>query len=346
MTPPSILKLSWILLFSFFFNGHVLGTYNNNKVKEIFYDLDEFAEKFQDVLQIQPEYIHLSSPWEHNKDKTGTYKLIPYYQKLSPELNVHNCQSPRFIIHQHVITGQWQFTEFHAYPFSRAIMTFGNATKKEKDKCESTQKASISYQDEWKVMKEYIHTLEQKLKKQEINIQTLREINELQRLKIQENNVKNIKLKENIKIKTNTKMNEKDYLNNELLIIKNKVKEKFQNQKSNITEFKQEIKKLQNEIDVLSKSNVKNEQICEEKLQIKENEILDLTNIIVTTKSELEKLKTLQSNQHRTHKEKIFSMKKQTFSNMSQFKLKKEQMKKNLAFEKKQNEKKLKCFVN
>merc|ERR1711900_30872 len=44
-----------------------------------------------------------------------------------------DIKSSRFIIHKHIITGQWQLTEFHAYPCSRNIRAFPMTEEKEKD---------------------------------------------------------------------------------------------------------------------------------------------------------------------------------------------------------------------
>jgi hypothetical protein len=83
---------------------------------------------------MQPEFINLDSTEFQYKAANGIYKLIPYYQKLSPELSAEDFKSSRFIIHKHVITGQWQLTDVYAYPSSRIVKAFPVTDENEKMK--------------------------------------------------------------------------------------------------------------------------------------------------------------------------------------------------------------------
>jgi hypothetical protein len=83
------------------------------------YDLEELRAAFPKILETQPEYISLDSIESQYNATNGIYKLLPYYQKLSTESL--NLKDSRFIIHKHVITGQWQLTEIYDYFWSRNI---------------------------------------------------------------------------------------------------------------------------------------------------------------------------------------------------------------------------------
>ena len=48
--------------------------------------------------------------------------MLPYYQKVSTEQL--KPQDSRFIIHKHVMTGQWQLTEVYDYFWTRNIKAF------------------------------------------------------------------------------------------------------------------------------------------------------------------------------------------------------------------------------
>merc|ERR1712034_69919 len=52
----------------------------------------------------------------------GIYKLFPYYQKVPTEQLT--AENSRFIIHKHVISGQWQLTEVYDYFWTRNIKAF------------------------------------------------------------------------------------------------------------------------------------------------------------------------------------------------------------------------------
>ena len=79
------------------------------------------------------EFIHIYSTESQYKAANGIYKLIPYYEKLSSELTSVDIKSSRFIIHKHVISGQWQLTEFDAYPLSKNIKAFPVTAENEKN---------------------------------------------------------------------------------------------------------------------------------------------------------------------------------------------------------------------
>merc|ERR1712034_2246 len=88
---------------------------------------------------MQPAFINLDSTEFQYKAANGIYKLIPYYQKLSPELSPADLKSSRFIIHKHVITGQWQLTDFYSYPCSRNIKAFPVTDENEKMKSKTSR---------------------------------------------------------------------------------------------------------------------------------------------------------------------------------------------------------------
>ena len=49
--------------------------------------------------------------------------MFAYYQKLSPEKKLTPADS-RFIIHKHVMTGQWQLTEVYNHFWTKNIKAF------------------------------------------------------------------------------------------------------------------------------------------------------------------------------------------------------------------------------
>merc|ERR1711925_34793 len=58
-----------------------------------------------------------------DNNTNGIYKLLSYYQKLSPEKKLTPADS-RFIIHKHVITGRWQLTEVYNHFWTKNIKAF------------------------------------------------------------------------------------------------------------------------------------------------------------------------------------------------------------------------------
>jgi len=96
------------------------------------YELEELREVFPKILETQPEFINIQSMESQYNVANGIYKLFPYYQKLSPNQQL-TTEDSRFIIHKHVISGQWQLTEFYAYPFSKNIKAFPVTEKNEND---------------------------------------------------------------------------------------------------------------------------------------------------------------------------------------------------------------------
>merc|ERR1711964_129106 len=76
------------------------------------------------ILTNQPEFIHLESESYMHANANGIYQLITYYEKLPTakiSSSTMDLKTSRFIFHRHVITGQWQLTEFDAYPWSKNI---------------------------------------------------------------------------------------------------------------------------------------------------------------------------------------------------------------------------------
>jgi len=96
------------------------------------YDLEELREVFPEILETQPELINIQSTGSQYNAANGIYKLFPYYQKLSPEKQLTPKDS-RFIIHKHVMTGQWQLTEVYDYFWTRNIKAFPVTEENEKD---------------------------------------------------------------------------------------------------------------------------------------------------------------------------------------------------------------------
>jgi len=125
MIQPKIPKLFWwfaLILIGYFPTSGMYST--NHSMMDKAYELDELREEFRTILELQPEFIHLESTESQYKASNGIYKLIPYYQKLFPELSPTDIQSSRFIINKHVITGQWQLTEIYDLFWSRNIKAF------------------------------------------------------------------------------------------------------------------------------------------------------------------------------------------------------------------------------
>jgi len=125
---------------------------------------------------MQPEFINLDSSESQYKAANGVYKLIPYYQKSSPELSPTDFQSSRFIIHKHVITGQWQLTEFDAYPCSRNIKAFPVVDEHEKTKLIANH--SLAFYQSLENQERIIENLKEELKAKDDSIQSLTSQNE------------------------------------------------------------------------------------------------------------------------------------------------------------------------
>jgi len=87
------------------------------------YSLQELRTNFNDILANQPLFIQLdlNDADSFTKPASGIYKFIPSYQKINFTPN-----EIRFIIQKHIITGQWQLTEFDplSYPFSKNMQAF------------------------------------------------------------------------------------------------------------------------------------------------------------------------------------------------------------------------------
>ena len=99
-----------------------------------FYFLSNYLHILTSSIQLfflYCEFIKLDSTESQYSTTNGIYKLFPYYQKLSPEKLTP--EDSRFIIHKHVISGQWQLTEFYAYPLSKNIKAFPMTEKDEEN---------------------------------------------------------------------------------------------------------------------------------------------------------------------------------------------------------------------
>jgi len=96
------------------------------------YDLEELRKVFPKILETQPEFINIQSTESQYNIANGIYKLFPYYQKLSPNQQL-TSEDSRFIIHKHVISGQWQLTEVYDYFWTRNIKAFPVTEKNEID---------------------------------------------------------------------------------------------------------------------------------------------------------------------------------------------------------------------
>merc|ERR1711925_55551 len=112
------------------------------------------------------------------KATNGIYKLIPYYQKVP--LEQLKAEESRFIIHKHVISGQWQLTEFDAYPLSKNIKAFPVTEEDEKIKLMTSNR--------------YDSLLQQEMEKNNIN--TLTKQNE----SLNQSNLKNEKENQDLKM--------------------------------------------------------------------------------------------------------------------------------------------------
>merc|ERR1712034_54824 len=111
------------------------------------------------------------------KATNGIYKLIPYYQKVSPEQL--KAEESRFIIHKHVISGQWQLTEFDAYPLSKNIKAFPVTEENEKNALmiQSNRFASLSHRVQ--EQEAIIQNLNKDVKAKDNTIESLTAQNEL-----------------------------------------------------------------------------------------------------------------------------------------------------------------------
>jgi len=118
-------NLSWLFTLLCFVHFPAFGMhFVDDSLMDKKYELDELRKEFTTILEMQPKIIHLDSSESQYKTSNGIYKLIPYYEKLCPELTSTDIKSSRFIIHKHVISGQWQLTEFDSYPLSKNIKAF------------------------------------------------------------------------------------------------------------------------------------------------------------------------------------------------------------------------------
>jgi len=95
------------------------------------YDLEELRGEFPKIIETQPEFIYLDSTESQYNNTKGIYKLLPYYQKVSTEQLTP--EDSRFIIHKHVMTGQWQLTEVYNYFWTRNIKAFPVTEENEKN---------------------------------------------------------------------------------------------------------------------------------------------------------------------------------------------------------------------
>jgi len=300
-------NLSWFLTLISIILVLVIGMESNEYLlMNTQYELDELRAQFGTILEMQPEFINLDSSESQYKAANGVYKLIPYYQKLSPDLSPTDFQSSRFIIHKHIITGQWQLTEFDAYPCSKNIKAFPVMDDNEKIK----------------FIPNRCVILLQRIQEQEMTIKNLKEQIKfkddcLQSLTTQNKSLLNTK---NTNLSDEKKKGTKAYtqLKEELCEKKDKINEMK-------TKFEEKLFEKENEIHVAKKKF---------KVQVFENE-----KQIVDSRAEFQKtIIKVKSEQNKMHKEKIRLMKNEM--NLEQSKLKKkyweeqETLKENLSPEK------------
>jgi len=123
MLKPRTPKLSWLFILLFIGYFPTFGMYSvNDPQTDTRYDLEELRGEFHKILETRPELIYLDSAESQYNATNGIYKLFPYYQKLSTEQLT--AENSRFIIHKHVMTGQWQLTEVYDYFWTRNIKAF------------------------------------------------------------------------------------------------------------------------------------------------------------------------------------------------------------------------------
>jgi len=134
MFKPRRPKLSWLFALLCFVYFPTFGMYFvDDSLMDRTYELDELRKEFKTILEMQPKIIYLDSSESQYKTSNGIYKLIPYYEKMCPELTSTDIKSSRFIIHKHVISGQWQLTEFDSYPLSKIIKALPVTEENEKN---------------------------------------------------------------------------------------------------------------------------------------------------------------------------------------------------------------------
>jgi hypothetical protein len=84
------------------------GTFNSKTVKE-YYGLSELSKDFNNLIESKQELFHLTITQTSNEgydpiEASGTYQLIPYYQKIYPK----DDHSIRYIIQKHPFNGEYQ----------------------------------------------------------------------------------------------------------------------------------------------------------------------------------------------------------------------------------------------
>merc|ERR1712034_220512 len=114
-------NLSWLFTLLCIMYFPTFGMYDTQMDRE--YNLEGLRKAFPEIIETQPEFITLNSAGSQYNNTNGIYKLFAYYQKLSPEKQLTPADS-RFIIHKHVMTGQWQLTEVYDYLWTKNIKSF------------------------------------------------------------------------------------------------------------------------------------------------------------------------------------------------------------------------------
>jgi len=196
--------LSWLILLLSIIHIHVFGMRSDdNSLINNTYELDELREKFGTILETQPEFINLNSTEFQYKSANGIYKLIPYYQKAEQP----KAEESRFIIHKHVISGQWQLTEFDAYPLSKNIKAFPVTEEDEKIKLMTNRYTNLI--ERVQEMEKNNENFEKEKKSLKKNINYLTKQNE----SLDQSNLKNEKEIQDLKMKLILKENEINYSN-------------------------------------------------------------------------------------------------------------------------------------
>merc|ERR1711964_203223 len=280
-----ILKFFWLfmLLDIFYFPSLAMFMTDENFIPKIQCDIQELHANFETILETQPQYINLQSESYMYAEANGIYQLIPYYQKWNPEISKLDFKSSRFIIHKHMISGQWQLTEFN-YPWSKNLKAFPLSEEQEKNallknvfskqKIENSNKV-IHYQ------KVTIESLEKEINffkislKQEIQKAIEMNSEKEKFLMEKQNEIKDLnftkkELEKKLKKNSNQfieKENQVNVLENKLFEKKKKIhelKKKYFILQKNCEKFENEKLKLEKILDS-KKNNQSNNQIFEKK---------------------------------------------------------------------------------
>jgi len=300
-------NLSWLFILLCIGHFPTFGMYVvDNAQIDGTYDLEELRGAFPKILETQPKFIKLDSTESQYSTTNGIYKLFPYYQKLSPEKLTP--EDSRFIIHKHVISGQWQLTEFYAYPLSKNIKAFPMTEESEKSALLNNRSIQSNTIYE---LKTQMYNAKLEVKSKNETIKSLKNGTGLLKTLIDKQREETVKQK-NIQNELESKLIEQGNeicnlyetqkeLKLELIEKENRILNILKRQNNLLFEKDKTQKKLESKL--IEKENdihdlKKNENKLQLKLIEKENQIRDL-------ESKIQRYKKVKSEQNKTNQEKI-----------------------------------------